>query len=259
MTAAIAEVEVGLRLPDYPCTVTAALQRGYHAPAGVPDGLFGDSVDVSVLANQGLLATAPLRKGQHAGLHMGQRILQVAPIRLGEPLIVRARVAELAALAAGTRLRIELEFARPDGSVPVRGETISLRVDPEAMRRRGPRPEKQYDREGYAELARHRLMPERVAAYSHQFPDDRVHFDPGLARSIGFRVPVAQGLMSLTWICAAAAADGPPAGLEVAAEFRAPIFWDDEIAVLGKGGAEFQLRNAAGRVCSLGRVARLVR
>jgi len=259
MTAAIAKIEAGQELPEWSCVVTPALQRRYHEAAEVPEGLFGDRVDVSVLANQCLVATAPLRRGRKAGLHMGHRVLQLEPVGFGETLTVRSRIGEVAPMATGTRLRVDLEFVRADGSVPVTAESTSLRPDARAMRSRGPRPEKVYETEGFAELARRRLTPERVMGYSHEFPDDKVHFDLGVAQSIGFRVPVAQGLMSLTWMSAAVAADGVPREIDIAAQFRGPIFWDDEIVVLGRAGREFQVRNAAGKVCSLGRVARLVR
>ena len=254
----VAEIEVGLELPEWPCVVTPELQRAYHEPAEVPDSLFGETVDVSVLANQCLRATAALREGRQAGLHMGHRMVQKEPVRLGEALTIRARIGEVAPMATGTRQRIDLEFVRADGSVPVSAQTTSLTPDPEAMRGRGPRPEKVYDMADFVEVASKRLTPARVTGYSREFPGDRVHFDMEVAQSIGFRAPVAQGLMSLTWFSAAVAADGVPREIDLAAEFRRPIFWDEEIGVWTRGN-ELQIRNAAGRVCSLGRIARLVR
>lgn len=255
----IAEIEVGLELPAWPCTVTAALQRGYHEPAQVPEGLFGELVDVSVLANQCLMATRPLRQGRPAGLHMGHRMIQREPVRLGEPLMIHARIGETEPMPTGTRIRVDLEFRRPDGGVPVRAETTNLRVDPEAMRRRGAGEPKSFDLEGYRTVARKQLTPERVMAYSREFPEDKVHFEPEVAHSIGLRAPVAQGLMSLTWISAALAADGVPRELDLDAQFRRPIFWDDAVEVMARGEEAFLIRNAEGRVCSLGRVAHLVR
>jgi len=255
----VAEIEAGLELPAWPCKVTADLQRGYHEPAQVPEGLFGDLVDVSVLANQCLMATRPLRDGRPAGLHMGHRMIQTEPVRLGEALMIHAAVGEVAAMATGTRIRIDLEFRRRDGSVPVRAETTNLRVDREAMRKRGPAKPKSFESAGYRIVTHKQLTAERVMAYSREFPGDKVHFEPAVAQSIGLRAPVAQGLMSLTWMAAALAANGVPAELDLAARFRRPIFWDDAVEVAALGEEAFLIRNAEGQVCSLGRVARLVR
>lgn len=255
----LAEIEAGMTLPALPCLVTPELQRNYLEPAEVAPELYGEWVDLSVLANQCLKATRPLREGRAAGLHMGHRMTQCEPVRLGEPLTIFGIVAETAAMATGTRIRVDLEFRRADGSVPVRGATINLRVDREAMRRRGERAAKPFDSEGYRRAAAKHMTPERVMGYSREFPEDKVHFDLAVAHSIGFRVPVAQGLMSLTWMTAALAERGLPRELDIAAEFRRPIFWDDAIAVLARDETAFRILNAEGQVCSLGRVAHLVR
>lgn len=255
----LSAIAVGLTLPAWPCKVTAALQRSYHEPAEVPEGLFGEVVDASVLANQCLLATRPLRAGRPAGLHMGHRMMQYEPIGLDEPMTIHSVVAELVPLATGTRIRVDLEFRRADGSVPVRAQTTNLRVNREAMRQRRGGTAKAFDGEGYVCVAHKQLTPERVMDYSREFPEDKVHFEPEVAHSIGLRAPVAQGLMSLTWMTAALAAAGPPRELDIEAQFRRPIFWDDAIEVMARDEKALQIRNAAGEVCTLGRVAHLVR
>jgi len=93
-------------------------------------------------------------------------------------------VAEMVAMAAGTRIRVDLEFRRADGSVPVRAQTTNLRVDPEAMRGRGRRENQRAEKRGYRCVAHKQLTPERVTAYSGEFPEDKVHFEPEVARSI---------------------------------------------------------------------------
>jgi hypothetical protein len=257
----IAEVELheGLALPPRETIVDAERQRRYHASAEMAEGLFAETVDPSILANDCILAGYPLRDGRITNLHMSQRMVQSAPVRLGEPLRLTGRVAELAPMGKGRRVRIDLEFTRADGSVPVRAEMTSLQVDRAAMRQKGAGSAKSFEIEGFETVASKHPTAARVTGYSVEFPLDQVHFDPAVAAAIGLRAPVAQGLMSLTWMMESLAKNGVPRELDILAEFRRPIFWDDRITVLEQAETAFQVRNAADEVCSIGRVAHLVR
>jgi acyl dehydratase len=86
-----------------------------------------------------------------------------------------------------------------------------------------------------------------------------VHFDPKEAASVGLRAPVAQGLMSLTWMMEAVAKGGVAKAINIAADFRSPIFWDDSVDVFAKGDTDVLVTKADGSVCSLGRISDLVR
>jgi acyl dehydratase len=190
---------------------------------------------------------------------MSQRMVQHAPVRLGQPLRLTGRVAEIADMGKGSRVRLDLEFTAEDGSIPARAEMTSLRVDRAAMRRQGAGSAKQFESEGFQTVATKHPTAERVTAYSADFPLDQVHFDPAVATAIGLRAPIAQGLMSLSWMMEALARNGAPAELDILTEFRHPIFWEDRITVLARGEAAYQVRNAEARVCSIGRVRHLAR
>jgi acyl dehydratase len=259
MSIATVELHEGLELPARGAIVDAERQRRYHTAAELAEGLFGETVDLSILANDCILAGYPLRDGRTTNLHMSQRMVQSAPVRLGEPLRLTGRVAELAGMGKGRRVRIDLEFTRADGSVPVRAEMTSGRVDRAAMRQKGAGSAKTFGTEGFEAVAEKHPTAARVTAYSAEFPLDQVHFDPAVAAAIGLPAPVAQGLMSLTWMMEVLAKKGVPAELDILAEFRRPIFWDDRISVLARDAAAFQVWNADDQVCSIGRVARLVR
>jgi len=65
--------------------------------------------------------------------------------------------------------------------------------------------------------------------------------------------------MSLTWMMEAVAMDGVPKAINIAADFRSPIFWEDSVDIFSRGSDELMVAKADGSICSLGRVTDLVR
>jgi len=227
-------LEEGMSLQPWHTSVTPARQRRYHEAAEVPSGLFGDAVDVSILANDTILAMRYLKKTPMDGLHAGQRMQQLAPVRLGEPLVVRGRVREVRRSPKGRFTHTAFSIESALGTPKVLGELTYFNVDPQA--RVAPASvDAAFDRSGWTSLARVSLTPQKVAEYSHEFPTYRVHFDPEIAASVGLRAPVAQGLMSFTWMTMALAKEGLPERFSVSASFRRPVFWDETIEVLRRG------------------------
>jgi acyl dehydratase len=228
------ELETGLLLKPWPALVSAERQRRYHDAAEVPRSLFGDTVDLSILANDTILAMRYLKKTPMDGLHAGQRMQQLSPVRIGEPLTVRGRVRELRETAKGRFQHTAFVFEDEKGAPKVMGELIYFRVTPQA--KVAPAAvDRAFAREGWTSVARMTLTPQRVAEYSHEFPTYRVHFDPDVAASVGLRAPVAQGLMSFTWMMRAIAEDGLPERFTLASTFRRPVFWDETVEVLRRG------------------------
>ena len=230
------ELEEGLWLRSRSAVVTAERQRRYHDAAGVPAGQFGDRVDVSILANDTILAMRYLKATPMDGLHAGQCMRQFAPVRLGEPLTIRGRVAKLRATAHGSFATTEFAIEDADGAEKVRGELSYFRVAREA-RIAPASTDAPFDAAGWTLVLRKKLTPQVVAAYSHEFPDYLVHFDPEVAAAVGLRAPVAQGLMSFTWMMQVLAASGAPERFSLSARFRRPIFWDETVEVLRRGDA----------------------
>src|SRR6188474_1756613 len=126
------ELEEGLWLKPWHSLVTAERQRRYHDAAEVPRGLFGDTVDVSILANDTILAMRYLKKTSMDGLHAGQRMQQRSPVRIGEPLMVRGRVREVRDTAKGRFQHTEFAFEDEKGVAKVTGELTYFRVHPQA-------------------------------------------------------------------------------------------------------------------------------
>ncbi len=250
---------VGMTLRDWPTVVTAQRQARYHAAAEVPQNLFGDVVDLSILANDTILATSYLKTEAVDGLHAGQRMRQHEPVRLDEPLTLKGRIASIRETAKGNIVTYAFDFQRPNGSVPVTGELISFQVDPAAMRKKGAGKPVTADTAGFTKVGHKVLRPELVGGYSFEFPGYLVHFDPKEAAAVGLPAPVAQGLMSLTWMMEAVAMDGVPKAINIAADFRSPIFWEDSVDIFSRAGTELMVAKTDGSICSLGRVSGLAR
>lgn len=253
------KMDVGTALPDYHAVVGAERQRRYHEAAEVPAGLFGDTVDISILANDCIHATSHLRTGKVDAVHFGQRMRQSAPVALDEPLTLRGHLAETSPMAKGAMLRYAFDFYRADGSVPVQGEIMSFRVNPDAMRANASGPGKPFNLTGFETVSYKHTTEARVTGYSFEFPDYLVHFEPEQAATLGLKAPLAQGLMSLTFMTEALARGGLPRELDITAEFRRPIFWDDHVDLLARGDSGFFVRKDDGTICSAGRVAHLLR
>ncbi|HEX5612364.1 MAG TPA: MaoC/PaaZ C-terminal domain-containing protein [Burkholderiales bacterium] len=244
-------LEEGMVLEPWNTVVSAERQRRYLDAAEVPASLFGDTVDLSILANDTILAMRYLKKTPMDGLHAGQRMEQLAPVRLGEPLVVRGRVREVRRSPKGRFTHTSFSIESPLGTQKVLGELIYFNPDPQA--RVAPASvDVAFDRTGWTSVARVALTPQKVAEYSHEFPTYKVHFDPEIAASVGLRAPVAQGLMSFTWMTMAVAKEGLPQRYSVVASFRRPVFWDETVEVLRRG-REMAIVGADARQRSSGR------
>ena len=244
------ELEEGQLLRTWRTVVTEERQRSYHEAAEVPAGLFGERVDLSILANDTIHAMRYLKTSPMDGLHAGQRMEQLAPIRLGEPLTLRGRVACVRRTAKGRFASTAFVVEDAAGVAKARGELRYFRVDAgarvEPAGTDGP-----FDRAGWATVARKALTPQRVRDYSHEFPDYLVHFDPEVAAAVGLRAPVAQGLMSFTWMMQAIAERGHADRFALSATFRRPVFWDETVEVLRRGD-ELAVVGEDGRLRSSG-------
>ena len=244
------EPEEGLLLRSWQTVVTEERQRRYHDAAEIPPAIFGDTADLSILANDTIRAMRYLKRTPMDGLHAGQRMEQLAPVRLGEPLTLHGRVTRLRESAKGRFASTAFIVEDAGGTPKARGElhyfrvNAGARVEPAGTGAR-------FDRDGWTRVSRKTLTPQRVADYSSEFPDYRVHFDPEVAATVGLRAPVAQGLMSFSWMIQAIAEGGLPERFALSATFRRPIFWDEEVEVLRRG-AELVVVGADGCLRSTG-------
>jgi hypothetical protein len=248
-------IHVGTRIEPWETSISRERQLAYGVASDLGPEVFGDTVDASILANDTILATRYLKTGAQDGLHAGQRLVQHQPIEFDEPLSVNGTVVDERKISKGTLTTTRFEVVRPDGSVPIVTDIISLRIDYAAMKAKGGGGQTGLSSDGYDLLAKKPLSPEKVGAYSFEFPDYKVHFEPEVAAAMGLRAPIAQGAMTLSWIAGEIAKKGNIETLDVTVSFRQPIFWDQEVAILGDDAGRFLVTNSTGAVCSTGNLA----
>ncbi len=238
-------------IPPWPTIVTRERQQRYHDAADIPAGLFGDFVDPSILTNDTILAKGYMKKQGQEGLHAGQRIIQREPIHFDEPLTLIGRNLSNQQISKGHLVTTRYDFTRPNGDIPMSSDNLSFVPDPVAMKAKGGGATgKRVD--DFTPVLRCDLTPEKVGGYSFEFPTYLIHFEPEATAKLGLRAPIAQGLMSLTWMTAAIAMAGPFRALDLEAKFRQPIFWDDRIELRQDSHGHFAVTNQDGEVCSMG-------
>ena len=258
--SATPQFQPGLTFPEWECTVTAEAQAEKLACCGVDPALYGRRFDIAQLAYAAVLSARRAGISINGRVHMSQSFDLADPILLGEPLRVRGEVVAVTPDRRGKIEESRFDFLRPDGSIPLSTRRRSLVLDPAigAERKAGGKPRPPQDpREGKVLLARHRLVPEKVAAYSID-ADNLIHSDPETARRFGFRAPIAAGLMAVHFMMAALCRPSPPDRLRMTAHFRRPMFWDDALEVWGEARADrttaLAVVNADGKATSDGAV-----
>jgi acyl dehydratase len=225
----------GLAFPEWDCVITREQQAEKLAYCGLDPALHGDRVDITQLAYAAVLSARRAGISINGRVHMSQAFDLASPVLLGEPLRVRGEVVAVTPDRRGAIEESRFDFVRPDGSIPLSTRRRSLVLDPSigAERKTDGKPRPPQDpREGKTLLARHRLVPGKVAAYSID-ADNLIHSDPDTARRFGFRAPIAAGLMAVHFMMAALSRPSPPGRLRMTVHFRRPMFWDDALEVWG--------------------------
>jgi acyl dehydratase len=222
----------GMVFPEWDCTLTAEEQTRKLACCDVDPALYGDRADITHYALMAILTAKRAGISINGSVHMMQRFILAGPVMLGETLTIHGRVTDIQPNPRGRIVASEFEFARPDGSIPLRTERSSLVLDAEAAQ--GPRGKRAAPPDdptaGMETIARKQLVPEKVAAYSDE-ADNLIHSDPETARRFGFRAPIAAGLMAVRFMMEALSHPSPPVRLDATIRFRRPMFWDEALVI----------------------------
>ena len=218
----------GERFAPWAMTVTADLQARLLTACEVrPDALAGQ-VDASMFAQACFLAILRTGRGIDGWVHVGQRIRMRDTVALGEPLVCSFSVQAIEPARRGRLMHLHFAYVRNGHAAPVAlADLTALLPDPALMGAGGGGDAADLD--GWRRLASKTLTPERVPAYSADV-GNLIHFDPDFAVRYGYRAPLAQGLMGVTWVTGwLAGTAGPPGRLDLEARFRRPIHWDETI------------------------------
>ena len=235
----------GLVFPDMACTITREQQEKKLRCCGLDPALHGDRIDITQLAYTAILAVREAGFSINGRVHMSQVFDLRAPLFLGEPLTVRGEVLSVTPERRGHIEESRFDFLRPDGSIPLSTRRSSMLLDPKVGAERKPDGsapraapgQPQALRDGMELVARHQLVPEKVAAYSDE-AENLIHSDPETARRFGFRAPIAAGLMAVHFMMAALCRPTPPDRIRMSVRFRRPMFWDEALEVWARRAAD---------------------
>ncbi|MCH9670198.1 MAG: hypothetical protein K0U93_02005 [Gammaproteobacteria bacterium] len=231
MTDSSALLNVGFEYPQWEVRALAADQAEKLACCDIDPATYGNRADITYFAHESIMATKHAGITINGSVHMEQTFELRQPVYLGEPLIIRGSVIGVEPDPRGHRIRSQFDFVRPDGTVPLSTERMSLRIDPDAGTT-GPVGSSQTITEPrLAELVRvgeKQLHPERVAKFSLD-AENLIHSEPEVAKAFGFRAPIAGGLMAVRFMMEALSASGPPDEIRMVVRFRRPMFWDERL------------------------------
>jgi acyl dehydratase len=247
-------LDLDFEYPTYDVCVSRAEQADKLRCCDLDVATFGDYVDITHLATETIMAARHGGVSINGSVHVAQEFDQREPIRLGETLSLSGSVTAIEPGARGEFITCRFEMSRPDGSVPLVLERLSLRADPTkqsgAAVSKPRRSDSNRATPRLALLSRHQLEPDKVAQFSIE-AENLIHSDPEVARQFGFDKPIAGGLMSVRYMMAHLWRQGPLATLRMSVRFRRPMFWDDELQLHAAGEDRQQLvmlRGADGKV-----------
>jgi acyl dehydratase len=246
-------ISAGYETPALPLTRTPELQAerlwccGIEAQAHGSPG--AETWSAGLLGTDCFIHLGDAGQSIRGSVHTGMRIEQRAAVPLSEPLTIQGRTTAVRQVPRGDQVEIVFDFKDPSGASPF---TVVLDVlMPDADKMTGPQDKKvpaappADPRAGLVMVGARQLEPRHVQTYGGA--KNPIHLDPEFAQSMGFRAPIAHGVMTAVWLLGAL--DKPSAPVELAADFafRRPVFWDDAMELWGEG-ARFLSLNAGGKV-----------
>ncbi|WP_449255325.1 hypothetical protein [Bosea sp. (in: a-proteobacteria)] len=165
---------------------------------------------------------------------LAQSYRQIAPVALGETVRIAGHVRHCLPVRRGVLVDEIYSFTDATGRVVLETELTGLLADPLGAAAPAGRPDgaalprrAELPRDGWTLLAEKQVTPEDVRAFSQDVGNE-IHFDAGFAARYGFEAPLAQGIMSASWLLSALSGpDGaPPAAFQAALRYLRPVFWD---------------------------------
>jgi hypothetical protein len=222
------ELNLDFQYPTYDVCVTRAQQAEKLACCDIEPSIFGNYVDVTHYAVETIMAAKHGGLSINGSVHVSQLIVQHAPIEIGEVLTLCGVVSAVESVGKGEMVTSKFELKRADGSVPLVLERTSLRADPERMGHQQKAKRTPPETPALQFISKHQLKPEQVARYSNE-ADNLIHSDVQVAQQFGFKAPIAGGLMAVRYMMAHLWQNGVVSELRMSANFRRPMFWDDQL------------------------------
>lgn len=246
----------GFRFPERTLIREAAAQEAALRACAVDPAVWGDLTEPTLWGNDGFRAMSAAGQGIDGYIHVEHRLTLFGTVPLGGAVLFSGETVSNEEVPRGRQIVQRFEVRRADRTLAVVSEHVRLLPDlekmgaPSAGRPTGGRSD---DRIPATVLAEKTMRPDDVAAYSRPVGNE-IHFDPAFAARYGYRAPLAQGLMTMTWMAGYLAADLRSARTAaLVARFRRPVFWDDRLTLVG----ERDLEGVHARLCALNGDARL--
>jgi acyl dehydratase len=200
---------------------------------GLDSPVFQGVVDPASIVE--IVAREGLRNGVSVAgaVALGQRYIQRAPIRHGEALTLRGRLAAAESNDRGDVEESRLRFSDAHGELRVTAVNRMLRrrTRPDAVRADTPRPVAVAETVGLRVVGAARFEPEAVASYFKGTPNP-LHADPEAARAAGLRAPIVGGGMAARFLTHRLWRLHQPLAVDMTLSFRRPVFWDDTCQIM---------------------------
>ena len=130
---------VGFAYKNIELAIAAALHAEKLACCRIDPGLYRGFVDPTHFAAEATLAAVKSGLSINGNVHWSERFVMTARIPLGQPLTMSGEIAMIEPHPRGSHMRSVFAYTLPDGSVPLRTERTSLRLDPGRRRVKYPR------------------------------------------------------------------------------------------------------------------------
>lgn len=231
--SAFIEPYTGLTFADRAMTVESAVEHRALRTCRIDPAVYGATVDPTTFISRAI--AEGVRNGVHANgtVNMAQRLVQHAPLRLDEPLIVSGRILDVRPVPRGKVAISETWFKAGDGERAVMAGRRSLRPDPDKAGVRGAgdvAPPVVKDVGALKVLRDVTLTPEMVKGYDSEAINP-IHSVPEAAIKAGFRAPIIGGGMGVRYLMAEIWSRLAPRAIDIEIYFRRPIFWDDTVTI----------------------------
>lgn len=248
----------GFRFPETTLSRDPTAQNEALKACAVDPAAWVGLTEPSLWGNDGFRAMSAAGQEIDGYIHVEQRLTLSGTVPLGEAVLFSGETVSNEEVPRGRRIVQRFEVHRADRSLAVVSEHIRLLPDLEKMgakaRSGGASPPEPVPGTAIAEKV---MQPQDVVTYSKSVGNE-IHFDPEFAARYGYRAPLAQGLMTMTWMTAFLAdrLRAAPVAM-VVAQFKRPVFWDDPLTLVARTPADdrqahLSAVNAEGRVaCDL--------
>lgn len=244
----------GFRFPEATLSRDPAAQVEALKSCAVDPAVWAGQTEPTLWGNDGFRAMSAAGQEIDGYIHVEQRLTLSGGLPLGEAVRFSGETVSNEEVPRGRRIVQRFEVRRADGSLAVVSEHIRLLPDLEKMvRKSGPAAPPQPV--PGAAIAEKVMQPQDVVTYSKSVGNE-IHFDPEFAARYGYRAPLAQGLMTMTWMAAYLAERLRAAPMAIlVAQFKRPVFWDDPLTLVSTAVSD---RTKQAHLCALnteGRVA----